>query len=222
MDEREHLADFSLKDYYANGDGRLNPKSILLAAAVLAACASAVAQETSAITPLKATSPLSRLAMAPAMASVPAIHPMAPRKLNLRIDWSRRPASAGDNVSVMAHVDERGNVLDAAIDQSSGDVQWDEACVTAVRRASPLPAPADNSVHGGPYKIVLKLHAPRDPSLLPLVGAPLASDGDSLRDLLARRPDISTHSHITYFPRIVVGERAALQPPMSEFHFAGH
>ncbi|WP_155706244.1 TonB C-terminal domain-containing protein [Burkholderia cepacia] len=200
----------------------MNPKSIVLAAASLAACAPAVAQETSAITPLKSASPLSRLAIAPAMAAVPAIRLVAPRKLNLHIDWSARPAGAGDNVSVIAHVDEHGNVLDAAIDQSSGDVQWDETCVTAVRSSSPLPTPAANSVHGGPYKIIMKLHAPRDPSLSPGVSAQSTGDNEKLSDMLARRPDISTHSHITYSPRIVVGERAALQPPMSEFHFAGH
>ncbi|WP_175693278.1 TonB family protein [Burkholderia ambifaria] len=195
-------------------------KSILLAVAVLTVCLPAVAQETSAIVRLKTTSPFSGPGMVPAVAAE--MPPVAPRRLNLHLNWSDRPAGAGDSVSVIAHVDEHGNVLDATIGWSSGDPQWDDTCVAAVRQASPLPAHAADPVHGGAFKVVLTLLAPQHPSSSQQAGVSPARDSEDLRDLLARRPEISTHSHILYSPRIVVGERTALQPPMSEFHFAEH
>ncbi|WP_396328856.1 hypothetical protein [Burkholderia anthina] len=40
----------------------------------------------------------------------------------------------------------------------------------------------------------------------------------SLQDMLASRPDLSTHSHITYTQRVEIGQRTRLQAPFSEFH----
>ncbi|WP_175775656.1 hypothetical protein [Burkholderia anthina] len=40
----------------------------------------------------------------------------------------------------------------------------------------------------------------------------------SLQEMLASRPDLSTHSHITYTPRVEIGQRTRLQAPFSEFH----
>jgi hypothetical protein len=40
----------------------------------------------------------------------------------------------------------------------------------------------------------------------------------SLDQLIAERPDLQTHSHMTYYyAPFQVGERARLQPPGSEF-----
>ncbi|SAL76941.1 hypothetical protein AWB71_05351 [Caballeronia peredens] len=47
----------------------------------------------------------------------------------------------------------------------------------------------------------------------------LPQDDQSLNQLLAQRPDLQTHSHMTYYSSpVLIGQRARLQPPGSEFN----
>ncbi|WP_144063418.1 hypothetical protein [Caballeronia insecticola] len=45
----------------------------------------------------------------------------------------------------------------------------------------------------------------------------IPQENQSLNQLLARRPDLQTHSHMTYTTQVRVGERTRLQLPGSEF-----
>jgi predicted aspartyl protease len=54
---------------------------------------------------------------------------------------------------------------------------------------------------------------PIDPTASPRVIRADLDDQDSLDDMLDRQPELSTHTHITYFPRIEVRQRTRLQMP---------
>jgi predicted aspartyl protease len=53
------------------------------------------------------------------------------------------------------------------------------------------------------------------PTLAPEVASVSTDEtgDDSLRKLISRRPDLSTHSHMTYTPNVRIEQRARLQPP---------
>ncbi|WP_175039602.1 TonB family protein [Burkholderia contaminans] len=81
-------------------------------------------------------------------------HPPAPeaevyartiiQKVKPHLAWQEQSSGAAP-VKLTANIDDTGAVLSVDILESSGSVAWDQACVEAVRQASPLPLPPAKS-----------------------------------------------------------------------------
>lgn len=122
----------------------------------------------------------------------------------------RQGLAAGWTAVVAVRYAPDGTISSAEIKQSTGDEAWNKSVLSGIRELNLAIRDANGKVHAQ-----VSFHIQPPPPNRLRNSVPSAGDGeqDTVQNLVARRPDLQTHSHMTETPQISVQYRARLQMP---------